>query len=245
VSSGALSSMSRLPCGVSSKGALLRSKLFTGTFKPRSYGKRSAPETDATGQANCHNGPLITDSALPTDILLENTVGRFINSSSHISILVSRRDATHLKIAFSLCENKDVFAVLLGSGISRTAQIPTGWEITLDIVRRDALAQGGEEQPDWAAWYRDTTGDEASYSALLEDVASSPEERRSMRHRYIEPNEQDRKEGRKVLTAAHHAIPRLVRDGYIRVIITTNAARWSCGWGATHVRIRRKRTFRM
>jgi hypothetical protein len=74
---------------------------------------------------------LITDSALPTNIPLENTVGCFTNLSSHINILVSKRDATHLKIAFSLYENKGVFAVLLGSGISRTAQIPTGCERSL------------------------------------------------------------------------------------------------------------------
>jgi hypothetical protein len=34
-------------------------------------------------------------------------------------------------LAFSLFENKGVYALLLGSGLSRAAQIPTGWEITL------------------------------------------------------------------------------------------------------------------
>src|SRR6218665_1820305 len=42
------------------------------------------------------------------------------------------------QIAFSVHENKGVFAVLLGSGLSRSAGIPTGWEITLDLVRRVA-----------------------------------------------------------------------------------------------------------
>jgi len=55
------------------------------------------------------------------------------------------------RIAFSVYENKGVFAVLLGSGLSRAAEIPTGWEITLDLIRRVALAQGTEEQPDRAA----------------------------------------------------------------------------------------------
>jgi hypothetical protein len=35
------------------------------------------------------------------------------------------------QLAFSVYENKGVFAVLLGSGLSRAAEIPTGWEITL------------------------------------------------------------------------------------------------------------------
>ena len=46
------------------------------------------------------------------------------------------------QLAFSLYENKGVFAVLLGSGLSRSAEIPTGWEITLDLVRRVAEARG-------------------------------------------------------------------------------------------------------
>lgn len=126
------------------------------------------------------------------------------------------------QLAFSVYENKGVFAVLLGSGLSRSAEIPTGWEITLDLVRRVATAQGIEEQSDWAKWYRDTTGQEPNYSVLLEEIASSPDERRAILHRYIEPNEQDREEGRKTPTKAHHAIAQLVRAGYVRVIVTTN-----------------------
>jgi len=126
------------------------------------------------------------------------------------------------QLAFSVYENKGVFAVLLGSGLSRAAEIPTGWEITVDLVRRVALAQGVEDQPDWVAWYRDRTGEEPNYSTLLEELASSPDERRSILHSYIEPTEEDREEGRKVPTAAHNAIADLVRGGYIRVIVTTN-----------------------
>lgn len=92
----------------------------------------------------------------------------------------------------------------------------------LDLIRRVALAQGIENQTDWAAWYREKTGQEPDYSALLEELASSPEERRSILHSYIEPTEEDREEGRKIPTAAHHAIADLVRGGYIRVIVTTN-----------------------
>lgn len=126
------------------------------------------------------------------------------------------------QLAFSVYENKGVFAVLLGSGLSRTAEIPTGWEITLDLVRRVALAQGATDQRDWAAWYRERTGEEPNYSTLLEELASSPEERRSILHSYIEPTEEDREAGRKVPTAAHNAIAELVRGGCIRVIVTTN-----------------------
>lgn len=126
------------------------------------------------------------------------------------------------QLAFAVYENKGVFAVLLGSGLSRSAEIPTGWEITLDLIRRVALAQGVQDQSDWAAWYREKAGEEPNYSSLLEELASSPEERRSILHSYIEATEEDRRNARKIPTAAHNAIADLVRGGYIRVIITTN-----------------------
>ncbi|HCK5591108.1 SIR2 family protein [Pseudomonas mosselii] len=126
------------------------------------------------------------------------------------------------QLAFSVYENKGVFAVLLGSGLSRSAEIPTGWEITLDLVRRVAEAQGIPTQSNWAKWYREKTSQEPNYSVLLEEIASSPDERRAILHRYIEPDEQDREEGRKTPTQAHHAIAQLVRAGYVRVIVTTN-----------------------
>lgn len=126
------------------------------------------------------------------------------------------------QLAFSVYENKGVFALLLGSGISHAAEIPTGWEITLDLVRRIALAKGVEDQSNWAEWYRDKEGEEPNYSALLEELAALPEERRSILHSYIEPTEKDREEGRKVPTIAHHAIADLVQAGYVKVIVTTN-----------------------
>lgn len=126
------------------------------------------------------------------------------------------------QLSFSVYENKGVFSVLLGSGVSRAADIPTGWEITVDLIRRVALAQGLEDQADWAAWYRAEMKEEPNYSKLLEQLASSPAERRSILHSYIEPTTQDQEEGKKIPTAAHRAIAALVRDGYMRLIITTN-----------------------
>src|SRR5690606_41723252 len=91
------------------------------------------------------------------------------------------------QLGFSVYENKGVFAVLLGSGLSRAAEIPTGWEITLDLIRRVALAQGFDEQPDWAASDRGQPGQEPDYSARLEQAAPSPEARRAIPHLHIAP----------------------------------------------------------
>jgi hypothetical protein len=131
-------------------------------------------------------------------------------------------DDTITQLSFSVFENKGIYGLLLGSGLSRAADIPTGWEITLDLIRRVARAKGISEQSDWAKWYRDETGEDPNYSTLLAELATTPAERRAILHSYIEPSEDDREQGRKVPTAGHRAIARLVRGGYIRVIVTTN-----------------------
>lgn len=125
-------------------------------------------------------------------------------------------------LAFSLFENKGVYALLLGSGLSRSAQIPTGWEITLDLIRRAAELEGIHSAVDWAAWYRGKFGKEPNYSEILDVLAGSPDERRSILHSYIEPTPEDISEGRKVPTKAHHAIAWLAREGFLKVIVTTN-----------------------
>jgi hypothetical protein len=125
-------------------------------------------------------------------------------------------------LAFSIYENKGVYCLMLGSGVSRPAEIPTGWEITLDLVRRIAALRGVTDEPNWAAWYKATFGTDPLYSGLLDQLASTPDERRSVLHSYIEPNADDIAAGRKTPTRAHQAIARMVAAGHVRVIITTN-----------------------
>jgi hypothetical protein len=124
--------------------------------------------------------------------------------------------------AFSIFENKGVYTLLLGSGLSRAAQIPTGWEITLDLIRRIAALEDVTGESDWAAWYLQRTGKEPNYSEVIDALTTLPDERRSILHSYIEPTADDIRDGRKIPTKAHHAIAWLVREGFIRVIITTN-----------------------
>ena len=127
-----------------------------------------------------------------------------------------------MALAFSIYENKGVYCLLLGSGVSRPAEIPTGWEITLDLVSRMAALQGVADEPDWASLVQKDFRCRAGYSELLDQLATTPDERRSVLHSYIEPNEDDIAAGRKTPTRAHKAIARLVAAGHVRVIITTN-----------------------
>jgi hypothetical protein len=127
-----------------------------------------------------------------------------------------------LSLAHSVQSNKGIFAVLLGSGVSRAAGIPTGWEVTIDLVKRVAAMESEEPLPTPEAWFNAKFGTEPEYSALLDTLAKSPSERRAILHSLFEPTDDEREQGLKLPTKAHRAIARLVAKGYVRVIITTN-----------------------
>ncbi|HPJ30098.1 MAG TPA: SIR2 family protein [Methanothrix sp.] len=127
-----------------------------------------------------------------------------------------------VSLAFSIQSNKGVYALLLGSGVSRSAQIPTGWEIVLDLIGKLAKLEGEDCEPDPAAWYKDKFGKDPDYSELLDAIARSPAERNQLLKAYFEPDDEERQEGIKLPTAAHKAIAKMVARGYLRVIVTTN-----------------------
>ncbi len=127
-----------------------------------------------------------------------------------------------LSLSFSVYSNKGIYALLLGSGVSRAAEIPTGWEVVLDLVRKLAHIQAEDPEPDPAAWYKDKYGTEPDYSNLLDQLAATPAERNQLLRDYFEPNEDERERGVKVPTEAHKAMAELVAGGYVRVIVTTN-----------------------
>src|SRR5271165_2382258 len=118
--------------------------------------------------------------------------------------------------------NKGVYALLLGSGISRASGIPTGWEIVQDIVRQIAYLRKEACEPNPDMWFRNTFGSEPYYSDVLNQIARSPSERAQLLRSFFEPTEEEQAEGRKRPTAAHQAIAALVAKGYVRVIVTTN-----------------------
>ena len=126
-------------------------------------------------------------------------------------------------LAFSIQANPGVYALLLGSGVSRNAHIPTGWEITLDLIRKLAVASGESAEPGPENWYRENYGSEApDYSKLVDGLAKTQAERQQLLRPYFEPSQQEREENVKQPTAAHRAIARLVALGFVKVIITTN-----------------------
>jgi hypothetical protein len=117
--------------------------------------------------------------------------------------------------------------MLLGSGMSSAAQVPTGWGVVLDLIGKVAALKGGDDARDAAAdpegwWARQGYGD-LRYDTLLEAVAPSVSARRDLLHSYFEPaDDEERGRGAKLPTAAHRAIAELVGAGRIRLILTTN-----------------------
>lgn len=125
-------------------------------------------------------------------------------------------------LAFSIQANSGVYALLLGSGISRSAGIPTGWDITLDLVEKLAVLYEEPCEPGPVEWFQEKFKRPPDYSMLLDELTNTRTERQQLLRPYFEADEQEREEGLKQPTAAHHAIAQLAAQGFVRVIITTN-----------------------
>ena len=125
-------------------------------------------------------------------------------------------------LAFSIHYNPGVYALLVGSGISKSANIKTGWGIVLDLIKQLAISMKQDPEPNPEDWYRKNFNEEPDYSKILKRIAKTPYERRNILERYFEPTEEERKERIKIPTKAHKAIAQMVKMGYIKMILTTN-----------------------
>lgn len=123
-------------------------------------------------------------------------------------------------LAFAMRARPKLYALLLGSGVSKAAGIPTGWEVVLDLVGKLAAMQG-EEAPDPEAWHCAKYGSEPSYSELINAVASTQAERQQILREYWAAAPAGTDAARRP-TLAHTAIADLVKGGFVKVIVTTN-----------------------
>ncbi|MCK6595371.1 MAG: SIR2 family protein [Bacteriovoracaceae bacterium] len=127
-----------------------------------------------------------------------------------------------VELSYSLHINKGVYALLLGSGVSRSAGIPTGWEITVDLTKKLSLITDGEESASPEAWFEKKYSLPLTYSNVIDRLGNSPEERMGILNSYIEPKADEVAPENKTPTSAHRAIARLVKSGTVKVILTTN-----------------------
>ncbi len=127
-----------------------------------------------------------------------------------------------MSLAFSVRNNPGRYALLIGSGVSTGAGIPTGWAVVEDLIEKIAAAHDGDKPDDPFEWYKQEYGEEARYDDIIGELADSKEERRALLEDYFEATEEEREAGDKTPTDAHHAIAWLVDEGYVNVVITTN-----------------------
>jgi len=125
-------------------------------------------------------------------------------------------------LAVSIQASPGVYAILLGSGVSRSSGVPTGWEVVGELIRKLATLSSKECGNDPHGWYRAEFSREPIYSEILNELAKTPADRLQLLRVYFEPTDDERDAGRKLPTAAHKAIADLVAKKYIRVLITTN-----------------------
>ncbi len=127
-----------------------------------------------------------------------------------------------LLAAFSVKEHPGTYALLIGSGVSRAADIFTGWQIVVDMIEKLAIVEGDQTNDDPEQWYLDKYGSEPDYSMLLDTLTRTSSDRQQLLRQYFEPDELEREAGMKRPTVAHRAIAWLMAEGFVRVVITTN-----------------------
>lgn len=125
-----------------------------------------------------------------------------------------------MSLSFSMEANKGVYALLLGSGISFSANIPTGWGILKELCRR-IMELNGERNEDPIEWYQNYYNKPPMYDEVIEILARTSTERLGLLAEFFERKEEDEDYVKKP-TKAHKKIAQLVKDGYIKVIVTTN-----------------------
>ncbi len=131
-----------------------------------------------------------------------------------------------IMLATSMQAQPGVYALLLGSGVSTGAGVPTGWGVVNDLVHRVAALEDpdtlSEAEADPETWWTAHHGEPLGYSTLLEALAPTPSARQALLAEFFEPTDQEREAGIKTPSRAHLAIAELVKRGAVRVILTTN-----------------------
>ena len=123
-------------------------------------------------------------------------------------------------LTLSLHHAPGVYALLVGSGLSSAAGIPTGWQITIELIRElrtlESNADDAQElsETDLTNWYNDKFDKKSpNYSDVMEIVEQTSGGRQKVLEKFFKNCE---------TTTAHKKIAQLVKHNKIKVIITTN-----------------------
>jgi hypothetical protein len=140
----------------------------------------------------------------------------------NVNWLVLEVNDEALNLALSIHSNPGVYSLLIGSGVSRSAAIPTGLEIVDNLISKLKILSKDTTETDLKTWYKLYYKEDPDYSKILERISPTQTERNAILRSYFEPTQEEREQQLRVPTLAHKAIASLVKDGYVKVIITTN-----------------------
>ena len=132
------------------------------------------------------------------------------------------KDDLTLKLAVALHASPGAYALLVGPGLSSAAGIPSGTAIAHNLIRRLAVIEGAQPEPDPETWYQRRFSEVPDYLKVVQRLATTPAERLNLLRGYFEPTSEEREQGFRTPTAAHRVIAQLVKLGYLRMILTTN-----------------------
>jgi len=126
-------------------------------------------------------------------------------------------------LATSMHAAPGVYAVLVGSGMSSAAGVPTGWQVVQDLIRKVGIAEGVDpsdigDTPE--EWWAGLGRPEPQYDTILPALASTDAARQSLLRTYFDPPPEA---GGPILpTVGHNALAELCRSGRVKLILTTN-----------------------
>jgi hypothetical protein len=86
-------------------------------------------------------------------------------------------------LAASLHYDRGAYAVLIGSGMSTAAGIPTGWDLTTQLAELEARHQDGQVPDDIEAWWAANKPGPLGYSSVVEAIAPTLGQRQALLRR--------------------------------------------------------------
>src|SRR4051812_17947920 len=101
------------------------------------------PTGHKQGRPSNSTSPLLVLGPCPEHVYSEQLPHQFV-----LRTLGGRMVDPLVSLAFAMHSAKGVYAVLLGSGVSRSARIPTGWEVVLDLIGKVAALSDEACHPD-------------------------------------------------------------------------------------------------
>ncbi len=119
-------------------------------------------------------------------------------------------------LAVNMAVTPSGFAFLVGAGFSKSAGVPSAWDVLRDITARWYAAETGAPagaEVDPLRWAGERLEAGATYSGVLEQLFPERAQRQELLASYFVG---------KVPTPAHRVLARMAVAGLVRVVVTTN-----------------------